>query len=155
MYFYIFVRSWMRILRKHPYKRKKPGSALLLPLTGLPSPLRCLTSVFGMGTGVTTAPSPPDFFRETQCSLKTGYWSTCSIQLQLLCADLAYSSINIELVKLSPRAISNGQLNTLLCLHFRPINLLTLEGPYFFRMGSLILWSVSRLDAFSVYPFQR
>ena len=26
------------------------------------SPLKCLTSVFGMGTGVSTAPSPPDFF---------------------------------------------------------------------------------------------
>ena len=53
--------------------------------------------------------------------------------------DLAYSSIGfIELVKLSARAISNGQLNTLLCLHFRPINLLTLEGSYSFRLGSLI-----------------
>lgn len=79
-----------------------------------------------------------------------------SSQLQFTFApDLAYSSIDIELVKLSPRAISNGQLNTLLCLHFRPINLLALEGSYYFRMGSLIFRLVSRLDAFSVYPFQR
>ena len=41
--------------------KKKPGSSLFSP-KGIPSPLRCLTSVFGMGTGVSTAPSPPDFF---------------------------------------------------------------------------------------------
>ena len=28
----------------------------------LPSALRSLTSVFGMGTGVTFSPSPPDYF---------------------------------------------------------------------------------------------
>ena len=28
----------------------------------LSSPLQCLTSVFGMGTGVSTALSPPDYF---------------------------------------------------------------------------------------------
>ena len=58
----------------------------------------------------------------------------------------------MELVKLSSRAISSGQLNALPRLHFRPINLLTLEGPYSFRLGSLIFRWVSRLDAFSVYP---
>src|SRR5690554_4433153 len=39
-----------------------PGSVLLSqgnPL--LPSALRSLTSVFGMGTGVTFSPSPPDY----------------------------------------------------------------------------------------------
>ncbi len=30
----------------------------------LPSALRSLTSVFGMGTGVTFSPSPPDYFIE-------------------------------------------------------------------------------------------
>ena len=48
--------------RKGAYKGKKPGGALFSPPRELPSPLRCLTSVFGMGTGVPTAPSPPDFF---------------------------------------------------------------------------------------------
>ena len=81
------------------------------------------------------------FLERLNCSLKTGYCSTCpTIVFYLINAhDLAYSSIGfIELVKLSSRAISNGQLNTLLCLHFRPINLLTLEGSYSFRLGSLI-----------------
>ena len=74
----------------------------------------------------------------------------------LKCARLSLLIlINKKLVKLSSRAISNGQLNTLLCLHFRPINLLTLEGSYSFRLGSLIFRLVSRLDAFSVYLFQR
>ena len=44
------------------YKKKKPGSSLFSLINQIPSPLRCLTSVFGMGTGVSTAPSPPDFF---------------------------------------------------------------------------------------------
>ena len=30
----------------------------------------------------------------------------------------------------SPRPISTGQLNTLLCLHFRPINVVVFHGPY-------------------------
>ena len=63
-------------------KRKKPGGALFSrPFRGrLSSPLRCLTAVFGMGTGVTTAPSPPDFFPRPlgpQCSLNTGCCTTC------------------------------------------------------------------------------
>ena len=54
----------------------------------------------------------------------------------------------------SPRPISTGQLNTLLHLHIRPIYLVFFQGPYFFRMGNLILELTSRLDAFSVYSFQ-
>ena len=56
-------------------------------------------------------------------------------------------------MKLSPRAISNSYLNASQHLQLYPINLLTLEGTYFLRMGSLILRQASRLDAFSVYPF--
>ena len=52
----------------------------------------------------------------------------------------------------SPRSISIGQLNTLLCLHLRPIKLVVCKWPYSFKMmGYLILKYVSRLDAFSVY----
>ena len=54
----------------------------------------------------------------------------------------------------SPRPISTGQLNTLLCLHLQPINLVVFKGSYYLRMGYLILRGASRLDAFSVYPFQ-
>ena len=52
----------------------------------------------------------------------------------------------------SPRSISIVQLNTLLCLHLRPIKLVVYKWPYSFKMmGYLILRCVSRLDAFSVY----
>ena len=46
---------------KGPIK-KKPGNVLILRPKVLHQPLRCLTSVFGMGTGVPTVPSSPDFF---------------------------------------------------------------------------------------------
>ena len=40
-----------------------PGNVLsLLELVQLLSPLKCLTSVFGMRTGVSTSLSPPDHF---------------------------------------------------------------------------------------------
>ena len=42
-------------------------------------------------------------------------------------------------MKLSPRAISNSHLNASQHLQLYPINLLTFEGTYFLRMGSLIL----------------
>ena len=53
----------------------------------------------------------------------------------------------------SPRPISTGQLNTLLRLHFRPINLVFCQGPYrVIPVGDLILGWASHLDAFSAYP---
>ena len=55
---------------------------------------------------------------------------------------------------LSPRPISNSQLHALLHFHLCPIYLVVSKGSYFFRMGYLILRGASRLDAFSVYPFQ-
>ena len=54
----------------------------------------------------------------------------------------------------NPRPISNSQLHTLLHFHLCPIYLVVFKGSYFFRMGYLILRGASRLDAFSVYPFQ-
>ena len=52
----------------------------------------------------------------------------------------------------SPRSISIVQLNTLLCVHLRPIKLVVYKWPYSFNMmGYLILRCASRLDAFSVY----
>ena len=46
------------------------------------------------------------------------------------------------------RAISTGQLNALLHLHLRPIDVLVSHGP----QGYLVLRGASRLDAFSGYP---
>ena len=48
------------------------------------------------------------------------------------------------------RAISTGQLNTLLCVHLRPID----EMVYLGSQGYLVLRGASRLDAFSGYPFR-
>ena len=56
----------------------------------------------------------------------------------------------------SPRPISTGRLNTLLCLHLRPINVVVYHGPYQVNpVGNLILERASHLDAFSAYPFRR
>ena len=53
----------------------------------------------------------------------------------------------------SPRPIRTGQLNTLPCLHLRPINLVFFQESYSVkRMGDLILGTASHLDAFSAYP---
>ena len=55
----------------------------------------------------------------------------------------------------SVRVISTGQLNTLLCLHTQPINLVVYQEPSGAEaQGNLILRRVSRLDAFSVSPFR-
>ena len=53
----------------------------------------------------------------------------------------------------SPRAISTGQLHTLLHFHLRPIKQVVCLCPYQPNaVGNLILKGASRLDAFSVYP---
>ena len=46
------------------------------------------------------------------------------------------------------RAISTGQLSTLLHLHLRPIDVVVFHGP----QGDLVSGGASRLDAFSGYP---
>ena len=48
------------------------------------------------------------------------------------------------------RAISTGQLNALLRLHLRPIDVVVCHGP----QGYLVSRGASRLDAFSGYPFR-
>ncbi len=56
----------------------------------------------------------------------------------------------------SPRPISTGQLNVLLRLHFRPINVVFCHRPYQVNpVGRFILDEASRLDAFSGYPVRR
>ena len=55
--------------------------------------------------------------------------------------------------KSSPRPISTGQLHTLPCFHFRPINLVVCQGPYpVDPVRDLISRPASHLDAFSAYP---
>ena len=53
----------------------------------------------------------------------------------------------------SPRPISTGQLNTLPCLHLRPIKQVVFLRPYPVNpVRGLVLGGASRLDAFSAYP---
>ena len=109
------------------------------PAVQVPSALRSLTSVFGMGTGVTFSPSSLDMLRSSYglCSLKTG--CECCVSRQL---------------RISPRPISTGQLNASRHVHLQPINHVFYMGSYHVnRVGSLILRWASRLDAFSAYPF--
>ena len=106
------------------------------------SPLECLTAVFGMGTGVSTPPSSPDRFLKSRFPASQNWITTCA-SIKLTCLSL-WSS---------PRPISISQLHISLCFHLWPIYLVVFKGSYFFRMGNLILESVSRLDAFSAYPF--
>ena len=73
----------------------------------------------------------------------------------MLCRLPAYlqNCIAALVFKSSPRTISTGLLNTLLCLHIQPINLVVFQGPYLVNpVGELILGWASRLDAFSGYP---
>ncbi len=63
-----------------------------------------------------------------------------------------YAILNMQGCSSSPRTISIAKLNTLLCLHLRPIKLVVYKCPYsLIGMGYLILRCASRLDAFSVY----
>ena len=55
-----------------------------------------------------------------------------------------------KVIRLSPRAISTGQLHMSPHFHTQPIYLMVYKGTYY--LGNLILEEASRLDAFSVYP---
>ena len=48
------------------------------------------------------------------------------------------------------RAIRTARLHALLHFHLRPIDVVVFHGPW----GDLVLRLVSRLDAFSGYPFR-
>ena len=102
-----------------PFSLFNPGSDLLSHglTTIVSSTQEGLTSVFGMGTGI----APPAYHRETSCS---GYTSICSI-LSKQIPNVPKANINGQ----AARPISTGKLNTLLCLHIQPINLVVYQGP--------------------------
>src|SRR5436190_11300032 len=78
----------------------------------VPSALAVLTSVFGMGTGVTLPVWPP------KSVVKESRWTRAFRVLQSKHELLRFPK------KSSPRPISTGRLNTLPCLHLRPINVM-------------------------------
>ncbi len=61
---------------------------------------------------------------------------------------MLWSCLSITGSNQAYRAISTGQLNALLRLHLRPIDVVVFHGP----QGDLVLRGASRLDAFSGYP---
>ena len=132
------------------------GDLLSHPVTrAVPSALRGLTAVFGMGTGVSPSPWPP----KTQQLHTSGppplralrphrVPRTCPLETQILGGQAA-------------RPFSTGQLNVSPRLHLRPINVVVSNGPSVRHSteveclkGDLILRPASRLDAFSGYPFR-
>ena len=59
--------------------------------------------------------------------------------------------VNLKLNSSSPRSISIGQLNTLLCVHLRPIKLVVCKWPYQLEVGG-----ISNLEArFTLRCLQR
>ena len=76
-----------------------------------------LTTVFGMGTGGSPQLSPPDCLRRPKPS-------------KLHRRENKRFSLSLRSFKSSPRHISTGQLNALLQLHTRPINLIFFKVSY-------------------------
>ena len=115
------------------------------------SALQSLTSVFGMGTGgpsVTLALTlmvhlqgfePGTHWLRVSCStiwakgaftLKAFLFSKMSIKNQIVSKlKTNFPYLRLKLFSSSFRSISIGQLNTLLCLHLRPIKLVVYKWP--------------------------
>ena len=140
-----------------------PSNALLSRAAArqVSSAPQSLTTVFGMGTGVSSA--------SLSLSYQIRLFSPNTFSNRFLRADLT-SSVLPALYPVclrilsrysfqffpwsSPRPISITQLNTLLHLHLQPINQLVFLVSYQLNVvGYLILGWASHLDAFSVYPF--
>ena len=88
---------------------------------------------------LTKKDTPSDAFTHT---LKNKYYN-----------PLTHFSV-LHFFRSNPRTVSIGHLHVLLHLQLQPIYLIVSKGSYSFRMGNLILWSASRLDAFSVYQIR-
>jgi hypothetical protein len=121
-----------------PCLEKTGGVLLSQALAGqVPSALRGLTALFGMGRGVSPSLKPPEKGERP-----------ASPVLQNCTAPQRVSNYPS-----SPRPISTGLLQTLPSFQIRPINLVVYQGSYSLKgMGEFILRPASRLDAFSGYP---
>jgi hypothetical protein len=117
---------------------RKTGGDLLSRAVArqVPSALRGLTALFGMGRGVSLSLS-----RHRKVSRRP-LWT---LKTALGRGKKQNPS--------SPRRISTGLLIALLRLHSRPIDLVVSQASYSLKgMGELISRLASRLDAFSAYP---
>ena len=73
----------------------------------------------------------------------------CCARLGECCCQQTLAGAVLEVQELY-RAIRTARLNGLPHVYLRPIDVLVLHGPW----GDLVLRLVSRLDAFSGYPFR-
>ena len=87
--------------------------------TTLPSARLRFTSEFGMGSGVLLALGPPDRERHAQ---------RCHFGVTMLSKDAFGRSPASSGSNQAYRAISTGQLNALLRLHLRPIDVVVFHG---------------------------
>jgi hypothetical protein len=107
-----------------------PGNDLLSQGVApqLPSALRSLTSVFGMGTGVSFSPLSPDIFNYTN------FFSLFNFFLHPQ-SQIAVRQAHPLTLRLSPRSIRIRQLHTSPCFHPGPIYLVFFKGSYSFRVA--------------------
>ena len=145
----MFTSNYDPLEKKKPFYNRMTSSAWQRPtLTGgsplLPSALKNLTSVFGMGTGVTSSPSSPDVFT-TQELLYHTQVVNASVNFNFFLKDFKINHSKLDKTNIdvsrqpcssltyiweSPRSISICQLHMSPCFHTRPIHLIIFEGSY-------------------------
>ena len=103
-----------------PFTRLLPGDDLLshTPTRAVPSALRGLTAVFGMGTGVSPSPqSPENLSLKRTKSLSTGSGQSDRIHWR-----------RSGIIGQAERPISTGKLSASQRVHILPINLVIFQG---------------------------
>ena len=101
-----------------------------------------------MDPGVLLVLWPPNLIKPKNINAYFIQPNLLVIGLYALLSVLSYINLTITGSNQAYRAISTGQLNALLRLHLRPIDVVVYHGP----QGYLVLRGASRLDAFSGYP---
>ena len=87
---------------------------------------RSLTTVFGMGTGVTSSLLPPNIYTSAFSPHIYIFLNSKTSKEEISEPNL----LSLFLLRSSPRPISIGQLNALPHLHLRPINHIVYMGSY-------------------------
>ena len=131
------VSTIMRVSADDTQKKRYPngylsgsGDVLLSRAVAhqVSSALKSLTTVFGMGTGVTSLLLPPNV-----CQTPFGALTLVRVlktESEKFQKYLFVTCLLHKLFRSSPRPISIGQLNTLPHLHLRPINHIVYVGSY-------------------------
>ena len=84
----------------------------------------------------------------TLCVKNTDLMNICSLKTEQSVIDEFESETQVIKIVMnfkssSPRSISIGQLNTLLCVHLRPIKLVVCKWPYQLKVGGISNLEVS------------